>query len=131
MPPVDGLMRFFWKASGAVSLALGVVGVFLPLLPTTPFLLLAVVCYARGDPAIRARILAHPRHGPPLQAFFDHGVVSRKAKLLATVMMAGGMGVGLWLARPHWAVDVALVATAAAFAVWLWMRPERESGGGS
>ena len=124
--PTGRLKRFLWKAAGAVFLALGVVGVFLPILPTAPFLLLAVVCYARGDPKMRARILAHPRYGPPLKAFLDHGVVSRRAKVLATLMMAGGMGLGLTLARPHWGVVVALVASASAVAIWLGMRPERE-----
>ena len=124
-PAASGLKRFLWKALGAVFLALGVVGVFLPIVPTAPFLLLAVVCYARGDPVMRARILAHPRYGPPLQAFLDHGIVARRAKVMATLLMAGGMGFGLWLARPHWLVDVVLVASATAVAVWLWMRPER------
>jgi len=123
--PNRRLTRLLWKALGALFLGLGVVGVFLPILPTAPFLLLAVVCYARGDPVMRAKIMAHPRYGPPLKAFLDHGVVSRRAKVLAISMMTGGMGIGLGLTRPHWAVVVALVASAAAVSIWLWMRPER------
>jgi uncharacterized membrane protein YbaN (DUF454 family) len=125
----SGASRFVWKALGAFFFVLGIVGMFVILLPTTPFLLLAVACYARGDPAMRARLLSHRRYGPSLRAWFDHGIVSRRAKVLATVLMSAGISIGLAVARPHWGVSLALAASATAVAVWLWMRPERERDG--
>ncbi len=125
----SGASRYVWKALGAFFFVLGIVGVFLPILPTTPFLLLAVVCYARGDPVMRAKLMAHPRYGPALRAWFEHGIVSRRAKVLATILMSVGISVGLVLGRPQWGVGVALVASAAAVAIWLWMRPEHARNG--
>ena len=55
--------RVAWSTAGAVSLALGVLGIFLPLLPHTPFVLLAAFCFSRGSERVEAWLLAHPRFG--------------------------------------------------------------------
>jgi uncharacterized membrane protein YbaN (DUF454 family) len=59
--------RHLWTAAGLFFVGLGAVGAFLPLLPTVPFLLLAVFCFARGNPAWEQRLLDHPKWGPPLR----------------------------------------------------------------
>ena len=60
-------MRRLYLALGLVSLGLGIIGAFLPLLPTVPFLLLAAFLFARGNPAWEKRLLDHPRWGPPIR----------------------------------------------------------------
>jgi uncharacterized protein len=76
-------MRRFHLGLGYLSLALGAAGIVLPLLPTTPFVILAAWCFARSNPALAARLYGDPRFGPALTAWRDQGAVSRRAKILA------------------------------------------------
>ncbi|MEQ1540008.1 MAG: YbaN family protein, partial [Sphingorhabdus sp.] len=57
------MKRPLYLTGGIVSTVLGVVGIFLPIMPTVPFLILAAFCFARSDPALEARILNHPVYG--------------------------------------------------------------------
>jgi len=114
-----------WRGLGVFFVALGTVGIFVPGLPTTPFLLLAAACYSRGDPVAREKLVSHPRYGPALRAWFDHGAVSRRAKVLATVVMSISVSIGIYVSGMTLGLASLVVATVACVAVWLWMRPER------
>ncbi len=114
-----------WRALGIAFVATGFVGAFVPGLPTTPFLILAAACYTRGDPAARARLISHPRFGPALKAWFDHGVVSRRAKVLAILMMTASASFGIWIGGLGVAQAAIVVAVVACVATWLALRPER------
>ncbi|MEC7400315.1 MAG: DUF454 family protein, partial [Pseudomonadota bacterium] len=76
-------MRRLYLALGLLSLSLGVIGAFLPLLPTVPFLLLAAFLFARGNPAWEKRLLDHPRWGPPIHDWRARRAIGRRAKYLA------------------------------------------------
>ena len=79
------LIRFFWLVGGFFSLAAGIVGIVVPLLPTTPFLLLAAFCFARGSEKLHNWLVHHPRLGPPIRDWQAHGAISRRAKWMAMV----------------------------------------------
>lgn len=81
-------MQWLWKALGVTCVGLGLVGVVLPLLPTTPFLLLAAYAFGKSSPRLHAWITNHPKFGPPLQEWRDHGAISTRAKVLAVGTMA-------------------------------------------
>jgi uncharacterized membrane protein YbaN (DUF454 family) len=88
-------MRLLWQSLGVTCVALGVVGIVLPLLPTTPFLLLAAYAFGKSSPRLHAWITNHPRFGPPLREWKDHGAISRRAKTLAVGTMAAMYIAGL------------------------------------
>ena len=80
-------MKPLYAAAGAVSLALAVAGIFLPLLPTTPFLLLASWCFLRGSPAAHRWMHSHPRFGPYLTAYEQGRGIPLRAKVVALALM--------------------------------------------
>lgn len=98
--PATRRLGYLALAYGCVGL--GVVGAFLPVMPTTPFLLVALWAGARSSPRLRYRLYRHPRYGPPLRAWHRHGAVARSAKLAACALMIASWSV-LWLVgTPGW-----------------------------
>ena len=75
------VLRYVFLACGHVFLAVGVIGVFVPLLPTTPFLLLAAWCYSKGSEAFESWLINHKYLGPPVVAWRLHRVVRPGAKI--------------------------------------------------
>lgn len=106
-----------------ISLALGVMGLFLPVVPTVPFLLLAAWAAARSSPRLLAWLEDHPHFGQSLRDWRHGGVVRRRAKWTATVVMSASAASLLWFVKPRWAAALA-IACMAVVLVWLWMRPE-------
>jgi len=110
-----------YRALGLVSVALGIVGAVLPLLPTTPFLILAAYFFARSHPEWEARLLGHPTVGPAIRAWRDHGAIPRGAKQMATVLMAISV-VGGWFSLPDPWRYLPLLVTLLVLG-WMWSRP--------
>ncbi len=112
-----------WRTLALICLALGVIGLLLPVVPTVPFLLAAAWAGGKGWPALEAWLLAHPALGPPIRDWRAHGAIPRRAKWLATVMMCGSATI-LWLAPvPPW-LRWGVYATMASVCLWMWLRPE-------
>lgn len=94
-------VRFLWLGLGLFCLGLGIVGAFLPLMPTTIFLILAVGCFARSSPRLEAWLLNHPRFGPSLRQWREQRAVPLIGKVGAVAGMTIGF-VAFWiLARPE------------------------------
>jgi hypothetical protein len=118
--------RWALQALAGVCLLLGLVGVFLPVMPTVPFLLVAAWAASRSSPRLHRWLLSHPRFGRPLRDWNEAGVVSRPAKWFATAMMGLSGGAMAVVTPARWLALVALAfAGMAAVLVWLWRRPER------
>lgn len=115
--------RLLWRALAALALLLGVVGIVVPGLPTVPFLLLSAWAAGKGWPALEAWLLAHPRHGPTIRRWREHGAIPRRAKWLASAMMLLSAGVLALSALPL-AVKLGVPVFMAAVALWMWRRPE-------
>jgi uncharacterized membrane protein YbaN (DUF454 family) len=112
-----------WRALSLVSTALGVAGVFLPILPTTPFLLVAAWAAGKGWPQFEAWLLAHPRLGPPIRRWRDHRAVPRSAKWAAVASMLLSAAL-LWWSAASLAIQLGVTLFLLAVAAWLWRRPE-------
>ncbi|MGF9756224.1 YbaN family protein [Microvirga sp. 0TCS3.31] len=91
------MMRQLYLCLGYASLGLGVIGIFLPVLPTTPFVLLAVWFFARSNPALAERLYSHPRFGHLLTTWRDQRAIPRRAKVTALSMLAASYALILWL----------------------------------
>ena len=118
------LPPLLWRTLAVLALALGLLGALLPALPTVPFVLVAAWAASRGWPALERWLLGHPRFGPTLQRWRTGGIVPRKAKWAATLMMTASAITLALLPLPLW-LKVAVPSIMAVTAIWLWCRPER------
>lgn len=121
--PLAAPWRWLLLLLACVSLATGVVGIFVPGLPTTVFLLIAAWAAARSSPRLHAWLLAHRLFGPMLRDWQAGGRVSRRAKRSATLMMALCALLLPLTPAPLWAVLFS-IGSMACVLVWLWRRPE-------
>ena len=102
-------MRVIWLIIGHLALTLGVIGAFLPLRPTTPFLLLASFCYSKGSRRYQIWLDQHPLFGPTIKSWRESGIIRSKVKLLATFMIATSAVVVVFGPEvPVWAKVLAL-----------------------
>ncbi len=89
-----------WTVVGVFFLVLGAIGAVLPLLPTTPFVLVAAWCFARSSPRLHQWLLATQMFGPMLRNWEENRCVPLRAKVTAVVMMVGVGGTSLVFAVP-------------------------------
>lgn len=124
--PLRSLRRWAWLAAAYAALALALAGVVLPILPTTPFALIAAACAARGSERLHRWLLAHRVLGPVIRDWHEGRTVARRSKIVATATMALSATIVLLLRGPGWVLlGTSLVMTAVA--TWLWLRAEPDS----
>lgn len=115
--------RWVWMICGFLCLIMGVAGIVLPLLPTTPFVLLAAFCFSRGSERCDQWLLSHRRFGSMVRDWRANRALSLRAKQLATAMMAVSSVASWWWLPPplRWLPGACCVGVA----VWLWRLPTR------
>ncbi len=121
--PLSALARLGLLVLAWLSLALAVVGLFLPVLPTVPFLLVAAWAAARSSPRLSTWLLQHPRFGHLIRDWHAGGVVQRRSKWLASATMAASALLVLWWVGPRWPAWLAMACMGSVL-LWLWRRPE-------
>ncbi|RRD42609.1 DUF454 family protein [Comamonadaceae bacterium OH3737_COT-264] len=126
LPHTNPVMRTLLHLLALLCLALGIVGVFVPGLPTTVFILTAAWAAARSSPRTHDWLLGHKTFGPTLRNWEEGGLVSRKSKYTASLVMAASVGVMLLTNMPKPAIAFTAVCLACV-AIWLWLRPEPPS----
>ncbi|MCY4429981.1 MAG: YbaN family protein [Rhodospirillales bacterium] len=114
--------RRLWATAGGIALGIGFVGIVMPLLPTTPFLILAAYCFSRGSRRLHDWLLNHRTLGPPIRDWREHRSVSGKAKLSAMIAIALIFAFSVVLEAPAWALALQ-GAILGAVAVFLLTRP--------
>lgn len=123
MIPKRKAINAIWVSIGTLSLVIGFIGIFLPLLPTTPFVLLAAFCYARGSPRLHQWLLNHPKFGPPIRDWEEGRVIRTRTKIIASVMLASGMAFPVFIIRTiPLAARLSMAAIGACVLVFIWLQ---------
>ncbi|WP_154915022.1 DUF454 family protein [Klebsiella grimontii] len=107
---------------GWLSVALGTLGVFLPLLPTTPFILLAAWCFARSSPRFHHWLLYRSWFGGYLRHWQQYRAMPPGAKLRAVMMILLTFAISLWLVNLTW-VRILLLIVLACLLIFMWRIP--------
>ncbi|HZY32694.1 MAG TPA: YbaN family protein, partial [Rhodanobacter sp.] len=123
---LGGAARWLMLGLAGLCVLLGVIGLFLPVMPTVPFLIVAAWAASRSSPRLHDWLHQHPRFGRQLRDWNEAGVVPRRAKWITAVMMTSSATMMLVVvpARWSWAVLLAIAVMAVVLA-WLWRRPEQ------
>lgn len=116
------MARALWLLAGWISLILGLIGIVLPLLPTTPFILLAAFCFQRGSDRLHRWLVNHPRFGPLIADWRERGAISRKAKRNAMIALVAVFGISLLLDVAPYILLIQAIALSAV-AAFILTRP--------
>lgn len=114
--------RLLWLSLGLVCLCLGTIGIFLPLLPTTSFLLVAAFAFSRSSPQLHRWLLQHKMFGPLIDDWQTHRAISTKAKLASAVSMIVIVILSFWLKLPTWIIGTQIIILGLV-SFFLWTRP--------
>jgi len=120
------VVRGLLVACGVLCVALGAAGLVLPVLPTTPFMLLAAFCFARASPALHRRLVESRLFGPTIREWQRHHAIPWRTKLTAIALMSATLTVSIvFFVRPL-ALQLALAALGVVLAAWLYRIPSRD-----
>lgn len=122
-------LRLVFAGLGGVFLMLGIAGIFLPLLPTTPFLLLAAACFARASRRLHGWLLGHALFGPIILEWRCHRAMPWRAKRAALLLLAASMGSSMVFFLSDWRAQVAMAAGGLLLGFLLWRIPSRDAPG--
>jgi uncharacterized membrane protein YbaN (DUF454 family) len=118
--------RTAFLAAGFIFVGLAVLGVVLPVLPATPFMLLAAACFARASPRFYDWVLNHRAFGPAVREWRSHRSLPYRTKLTAIILMALSLGISIvFFVKNGW-LQAALAVFGALLAIWLYRIPSRD-----
>lgn len=120
-------VRLVFAGLGTLFVLLGMLGVLLPVLPTTPFLLLATACYARSSRRVFNWLLQHPRFGPLIREWREHRSMPYRAKRAALLLIALSFGVSIVFVVPGWPARIAMGVGGLILAAWIARIPSRDA----
>jgi len=115
-------MKPVWFVFGIISITLGALGVILPLLPTTPFILLAAFCLARSSNQFHAWLVGHKVFGPVILDWQTRGAIGQKAKRMATASIVLVFAISLFLGVPAYLLGTQVIVLGGVL-LFIWSRP--------
>ena len=122
-PTLGDPRRAAWLVLGTLFVGLGALGAVLPILPTTPFVLLAASCYARGSRRAHAWILRNRLFGPTVRRWQETGSIAARTKWTAIVLMNVVLGTSIVVAVDHLLPRVVLAAVGVGVSIFIWRLP--------
>ncbi|WP_437883888.1 YbaN family protein [Pseudomonas sp. LRF_L74] len=122
-PPTRGFKRLAYLALAYASLGCAILGIILPGLPATEFILLSAWAATKSSPRLSHWLHNHKLFGPPLRNWRDGRLISRKSKLLASMSMSLCLAILIWHQPPLWVLLCAAGGMGCG-ALWIWSRPE-------
>ena len=114
----NAVVRYALLTVGWLAVALGVVGIFLPVLPTTPFILLAAACFVRSSERFYVWLVEHPRLGPWFRDYLEGNGIPLKGKAYTILTMWVSIGISCWLVPLVWA-RIAMLLSAALVTLYI------------
>ena len=117
------LIRWLWIIAGSISLTLGIIGIFLPLLPTTPFLLLAAACYARGSSRLHNWLLNNKMFGKYIRNYREGKGIPARSKVLALTLLWLTIGFSIFYIIPILIVKIILFTIAILVSIYIMSLP--------
>jgi uncharacterized membrane protein YbaN (DUF454 family) len=119
------LSQIIWNITGVLSLVIGAIGIFLPILPTTPFVLLASACLLRGSPKLHAKLLLHPTFGPIIVNWNQNRSISKPIKTKAYLFIFASFASSIYFAPVIW-VKWSLLVILVVLITWFYRIPTQE-----
>ncbi|WP_290651229.1 YbaN family protein [Aquisalimonas sp.] len=117
------ISRWLWRALGMTAVAIGALGTVVPLLPTTPFLLVAAWAFARGSERWRLWLLNHPRFGPAIRSWQTQRAIPRKVKWIGIASVIASLLIAIWMQLPPAALTLQVIALVCV-SIFLLTRPD-------
>ncbi|MEX0306521.1 MAG: YbaN family protein [Ruegeria sp.] len=115
-------MQYLWAGLGLLCVALAMIGVVLPLLPTVPFLLLAAFFFARSSSRLHNWLLSHRTFGPLIVDWQSSGAIRPNAKKAATISVAAVFGLSVLLSAPSHVLIIQAIVLSGVM-IFIWSRP--------
>lgn len=117
------IIRWLWIIAGSISLTLGIIGIFLPLLPTTPFLFLTAACYARGSSRLHNWLLNNKLFGKYIRNYREGKGIPARSKVLALTLLWLTIGYSIFYVIPILIVKIILLTIAILVSIYIMSLP--------
>ena len=122
---MGNMLKILYQVGGSISIGLAMTGLFLPVLPTTPFVLLAIFLFGKSQPEKIQEIMQHPRLGPFVQDYLDPQGIPLKSKIKALLVLWLSILISVTFFIPLIAIKMLILSIASMVSIWIWMKPTR------
>ena len=122
---MGNMLKILYQVGGSISIGLAMTGLFLPVLPTTPFVLLAIFLFGKSQPEKIQEIMQHPRLGPFVQDYLDPQGIPLKSKIKALLVLWFSILISVTFFIPLIAIKLLILSIATLVSIWIWMKPTR------
>ncbi|MGB1800482.1 MAG: YbaN family protein [Gammaproteobacteria bacterium] len=120
----EKVIKYLYFSIGFISTILGIIGLFVPLMPTTCFLIAAVWAFSKSYPQFSQKILAHPTFGPPIQNWMENKTIDRKLKCTISTSIVLGFSITFLIMMPSIKVSMLLIFIMFSLLCYINTRPE-------